>query len=72
MDKKQTFIIALLIISTAGGVVLISLIASIVMDVQMTEQGRKLLADIVQSMIVIVSVLIGSKSTKSNDSNKEL
>jgi hypothetical protein len=72
MDKKQTFIIALLIISTAGGVVLISLIASIVMDVEMTEQGRKLLADIVQSMIVIVSVLIGSKSTKSNDSNKEL
>ena len=72
MDKRQTFIIALLIICTAGGVVLISLIGSIVMEVQMTEQGRKLLADIVQSMIVIVSVLIGSKSTKSDDSNKEL
>ena len=62
MNEKHNFAIAVIIIVTVCFIVVGTLFESVITGEHVSEHGKDLLADIVNSMIVIVSMIIGNKS----------
>ena len=64
MNSRHLFIISVIIIITACLVVMMSIGGSMVLDIKLTDEGRDLLGNVLNSLIVIVSMVIGNKSIK--------
>ena len=62
MNEKHNFAIAVIIIITVCIILIGTLFESVITGEHVSEHGKDLLADIVNSMIVIVSMIIGNRS----------
>jgi len=61
MNNKQLFLIAITIVITACLILITSLIAGVTHAVVLQDHTKDILGDITNSLIVIVSLIIGSK-----------
>lgn len=62
MNEKHNFIIAVIIIVTVCIILVGTLFEYLITGKPVSEHGKDLLADIVNSIIVIVSMIIGNKT----------
>jgi len=62
LNEKHNFTIAVIIITTVCIILIGTLFKSVITGEQVSEHGKDLLADIVNSIIVIVSMIIGNRS----------
>ena len=63
MNEKHSFVIAVIILITVSIILVGTLLKSAYTSEVMSEHGKDLVSDIINSMIVIVSMIIGSKSS---------
>ena len=63
MNEKHSFVIAVIILITVSIILVGTLLKSAYTNEVMSEHGKDLVSDIINSMIVIVSMIIGSKSS---------
>jgi len=64
MNDKQLFLIAITIVITACLILITSLIAGVTHAVTLQEHTKDILGDIVNALIVLVSIIIGKKTMK--------
>jgi len=64
MNDKQLFLIAITIVITACLILITSLIAGVTHAVILQEHTKDILGDIVNALIVLVSIIIGKKTMK--------
>jgi len=64
MNDKQLFLIAITIVITACLILITSLIAGVTHAVVLQEHTKDILGDIVNALIVLVSIIIGKKTMK--------
>jgi len=62
LNEKHNFTIAVIIITTVCIILIGTLFKSVITGEHVSEHGKDLLADIVNSIIVIVSMIIGNRS----------
>ncbi len=63
MNKKQYHIV-LIILSTISFMLIFTLVASVVEDKQLEEDGKEIIRQITTSLIAIVSMIIGGNYLK--------
>jgi len=64
MSNNQYFIIATLIIGTICIILMGTLLSTITHNITLQEHTKDILGDIVNALIVLVSIIIGKKTMK--------